>query len=129
MFPLDPLWVCISVPTIIILLLILVKLRKIKINPRVSAWAERIADELASQEKEAMLPTKGIAENDLSEVRKTTNVESSEETKPSGCTKFLGYLYLRKAPSETDVPSECYNCPKLLQCLYSPRIIEKVYGE
>lgn len=98
-------------------------------NPRVRAWTERAANLLVSQHREALSSKRKNAENNLGETEKATNPEPLEETKPTDCDKFLGYLYLKKAPSETRIPSECYNCPKLLQCLYSPRIIEKVYGE
>jgi hypothetical protein len=129
MFPLDPLWFCISVPATIIFLLILVKLGQRKIKPRVSAWTERVDDGQASQHKKTLIPKRAIDEEGLGEVTNPSNAESPEDPKLGSCTKFLGYLYLKNAPSETRVPNECHNCPKFLQCLYSPCIIEKVYGE
>ncbi len=54
--------------------------------------------------------------------------EASDNEKPAGCTHELGYLYKRKGLESSHIPTECYGCQKLLRCLYSPSIIEKVYG-
>jgi len=83
-------------------------------------------EEVHSSEKEAS--TEGLG--GVKETR--TLPEISEDTmSPDSlqCPHYLGYLYLKKDPDIVYIPNECYNCRKLLQCLYSPNVIEKVYGK
>jgi len=117
MFPIDLLWLYIGAPVVLVSILILIKLRQGKMN-------KRIAGAFTEEGK------KEVKGESLVEVKETqAKPESSDETKPQGCSHYLGYLYMSKAPDKTHIPTDCYNCRKLLQCLYSPSVIEKVYGE
>jgi len=124
MFPIDPLWVYICVPTVLVSALVLIKLRQQKIN-------KQVASEYTGEDKEeARTPENEAAVENLAEVEETkAKPEFSKEKGSQDCSHYLGYLYMKKAPDRTHIPSECYNCNKLLQCLYSPNVIEKVYGE
>jgi len=124
MFPIDPLWVYIGVPAVLVSILVLMKLRQGKMD-------EGAASALAEEEKgEVQATERGATEESLVEVKETQEKpETSEDTKPQNCLNYLGYLYMRKAPDRNHIPTECYNCRKLLQCLYSPNVMEKVYGE
>jgi hypothetical protein len=124
MFPIDPLWVYIAVPAVMISILVLIKLRQEKTGKRVASAS------MVEEKEEANPLEKETAGESLEDVRETQEKpESSEEKKPQDCPNYLGYLYMKKAPDRTHIPSECYSCPKLLQCLYSPHVMEKVYGE
>jgi len=124
MFPIDPLWIYIGAPTVLVSILILIKLRQEKIDKHIaSAFAEEGKEEAGLPEKEA------TGESSVEVKENQEKPESSEEMKPQDCPNYLGYLYMKKAPNRTHIPTECYNCRKLLQCLYSPSIVEKVYGE
>jgi len=124
MFPIDPLWVYIGVPAVLVSMLVLIKLRQGKKDKgATSVFAEEEKEEVPATEKEA-------TKESLVEVKETQEKpESSEDTKPQNCPNYLGYLYMRKNNERNHIPSECYNCSKLLRCLYSPNIIERVYGE
>jgi len=123
MFPIDPLWVYIGVPAVLVSILVLIKLRQRKMDEgAASVFTEEEKEEVPAAEKEAI-------EESQVEVKETQEKpETSEDTKPQNCSNYLGYLYMRKAPDRNHIPTECYNCRKLLQCLYSPNVIEKVYG-
>jgi len=120
----DLLWVYIGVPTVLVSILVLLKLRQEKMSKRVeSAFSREEEEEVLPSEKEA-------PEESLAEAKETqTKPEFSTETRSKDCSHYLGYLYMKKAPNRTHIPTECYNCRDLLQCLYSPRVVEKVYGE
>ena len=124
MFPIDPLWVYIAVPTVLVSILILIKLGQKEMD-------KVLASEFPSEEKEEVRTREEEAKKEsLTEVKEAqTAPETSEKTKPHGCLNYLGYLYMKKAPNEAYIPTECYNCPDLLKCLYSPVVVEKVYGE
>jgi len=123
MIPIDPLWVYIAVPVVIVSTLILIKLRQMKLDKIVTGELSSAKREVPAREDEA---AKGI----LTEAEETqTTLEPREKTKPQGCLNYLGYLYMRKFPDRTHIPTECYNCSLLLKCLYSPVVVEKVYGE
>jgi len=38
------------------------------------------------------------------------------EARPSGCSKFFGYL--KRIPKNASIPDECFRCPKMVECLY-----------
>jgi len=91
-----------------------------------------LTSEFPDEEKEEMRSQEEATGDNSSEVEETKTkpeTETSEKAKPLGCNNYLGYLYMKKAPNETHIPTECYNCPDLLKCLYSPVVVEKVYGE
>ena len=51
-----------------------------------------------------------------SEVKKPeTPPPKHPKNRPPVCPHFLGYL--NKIPKNTTIPSECYICPKLIECL------------
>jgi len=124
MFPFDPLWVYIGAPTIVVSILILIKLRQERMG-------QRVESAFKGEEEEGERPLEGrAAGKGLVEVKETrAEPEFSGEAGSKDCSHYLGYLYMKKAPEKTHIPTECYNCRKLLQCLYSPNVIEKVYGE
>jgi len=124
MFPFDPMWVYIGAPTIVVSILILIKLRQERIG-------QRAESAFKGEEEEGERPSEEEAkENGLVKVNDTrAEPEFSGEKGSNDCSHYLGYLYMKKAPERTHIPTECYNCRKLLQCLYSPNVIEKVYGE
>jgi len=124
MFPIDPSWAYVGVPAVLVSILVLIKLRQEKTD-------ENVESESSGEGIEEVHPTKKEAAGESSvEVKEPqAKPESSEETKPENCSHYLGYLYMQKAPDKTHIPSECYGCRKLLQCLYSPRVMEQVYGK
>jgi len=124
MFPFDPLWVYIGVPAVLVSLLVLIKLRQEKMGKRVeSAFTGEEEERVGRPEKEA-------TRESLAEVKETRpKPQFSEEAMSKNCPHYLGYLYMRGAPDRTHIPPECYSCRDLLRCLYSPRVMEKVYGE
>jgi len=124
MFPIDPLWVYIIVPAVLVTILILIKLGQREMG-------KIMASEFAVEEKEDVQTREEEAKEESSnEVKETeSKPEISKKTKPQGCLNYLGYLYMKKAPGRTNIPTECYNCSDLLKCLYSPIVVEKVYGE
>jgi len=125
MFPIDPLWAYIGVPAFVVSILVLIKLIQAKKDKRVAnAFSEM------EEGEEVRPPEKEVAEDGSVEVKETRErPDFSKEKGSENCPHYLGYLYMTKAPERTLIPSECYECRKLLQCLYSPNVIEKVYGE
>jgi len=122
MVPIDPLWAYVGIPSVLVSILVLIKLLQ-------GRTEERAMSAFASKRKEAERSSREAAVKSSVEVKDNhAKLESSKETKPPDCQQYLGYLYMRKASDRTNIPSECYNCPKLLQCLYSPNIVEKIYG-
>ena len=124
MFPIDPLWVYIAVPAVLVSMLILIKLGqremdKIIANASINDENEEVGIHKEEAEEEGVIEAEETQEKP----------ETPEKIKPQGCANYLGYLYMKKAPNETHIPIECYNCPDLLKCLYSPAVVEKVYGE
>ena len=124
MLPIDLSLVYIAVPTVLVSILILIKLGQKKMG-------KILEGELPSEEKkEVQTNEEETKKENLTEVKEpVANPETSEKVKPQGCLNYLGYLYMKKAPSETHIPTECYSCHDLLKCLYSPVVVEKVYGE
>jgi len=128
-------WPYVNVAINLVLVLILIKLqlvlRKLRtenIDIRKLTWAKRAADALVLQHGRVKPQEKEAADETV--IRKETqDPASSAETKPTDCDKYLGYLSKNKSVGETGIPNECYSCPKLLRCFYSPSVIEKVYGD
>jgi hypothetical protein len=124
MFTLDSLWIYIAVPAIIIFTLLVIKLKQKKPIKTVNGSSANGKNErVRSSENE--VPTESLLKPEETQARS----ESPDKTRPQDCPHYLGYLYMNKAPDRSHIPTECYSCVKLLQCLYSPNIIEKVYGE
>ena len=123
MFPFDPLWAYVGVPVILVSILILIKFRQEKMEKRVErTYTKEVKEETGTHEA---AKEKGL--NEFEGARRKP--QTSGETRPQGCSNYLGYLQKRKAPDRTHIPTECYNCPDLLKCLYSPAVVGKVYGE
>jgi len=124
MFPIDPLWIYIVVPAVLISILVLIRIRQERIN-------KQVGNAFTGEEEEGVQPLeKEDARESPVEVKQTSDKPKlSEETTSKDCPHYLGYLYMKKGPDTAYIPNECYGCRKLLQCLYSPNIIEKVYGE
>jgi len=124
MFPIDPMWAYIAVPVALVSILVLIKLRQGKTDEgAVCVFTEEEKEEVRTVEKEA------TEESSVEVKEPQEKPETSAETKPQDCPNYLGYLYMRKAPDRNHIPTECYHCSRLLRCLYSPNVIEKVYGE
>jgi len=122
MLPVDPLWICIFVPAILVSVLVLIRFRAGKLDNQVGSEASEKAESKAQSFKKEV--TKGNLTKE-SEV----NPPTSGRTKLPNCPHYLGYLYMRKGPDRSYIPNECRGCHILLRCLYSPNVIEKVYGE
>ena len=124
MFPIDSMWVYIAVPAVLVSVLILIKLGQKEMDKVLaSEFPSETKEEVGTCEEEA-------TQESLTEVNEAqTALGTQEKTKPQGCLNYPGYLYMKKAPNETHIPTECYNCHDLLKCLYSPVVVEKVYGE
>lgn len=43
----------------------------------------------------------------------------SQDTKPPGCPRYLGYL-MKEHPQKTPLPDECLTCKKINECLMGP---------
>ena len=129
MTPTDYMWLYISVPVIIVSALVLIKLQQ----ERNSRLVNSAFQEKANTRKMNPLKTEGKSNKEhLQRIHETQQPETKtvdDADKPPDCPHYLGYLYMRKAPDRANIPSECYNCRRLLRCLYSPNVIEKVYGE
>lgn len=136
MLSVDSFWPYVNVAINLVLVLTLIKLglilRKLRaenIDIRKLSWVKRAADAFVLQHKRVMPPEKEMLDENITPVEENANSASPAETKPTDCDKFLGYLHKSKSLGETGIPNECYSCPKLLRCFYSPGVIEKVYGE
>jgi len=126
MLPIDPLWVYVAVPAVLVSLLIMIKLGQKEMDKILSnEYPEEEVEQMRTHEEK----TTGAGSSQVDETETKPENETSEKPKPPGCNNHMGYLYMKKAPNETHIPTECYNCPDLLKCLYSPVIVEKVYGE
>ncbi len=47
---------------------------------------------------------------------KEEKTEISENSKPQGCSHYVGYL-MKEHPRKTPIPNECITCEKINQCL------------
>lgn len=125
MFPFDLFWIYFIVPAATVTALILIKIRQEKMNRRRANPPEKEEKQKGTPQNHAEASRETLAEGEKSQ----TETDSSRRPKPEGCPNYLGYLYMRKASERTHIPVECYNCRELLKCLYSPVVVEKVYGE
>ena len=127
--PEDYLWLYIAVPTIIVSILVLIKLMQQKMS-RLNV--ETLREKPNKKELRAN-ESQGAGNKDyLKRVREAQPLETgtaNNAEKPLNCPHYLGYLYMSKTTDRANIPNECYNCRRLLQCMYSPNVIEKVYGE
>ena len=48
-----------------------------------------------------------------------TKTVVEKETKSAGCPETFGYL--SKRPPDTPIPPQCLVCPKMVDCMLSPR--------
>jgi hypothetical protein len=136
----ESLWIYIAIPAALVAALVLIKLKLQK--------TEKTIDDTPLPEEENEIrrllqhdETNEIPDEPATVTRKMTNreapvrpeppptdTEDSDEEKPAECPHYMGFLYMRKGPESAHIPNECYQCQRLLRCLYSPRIMEKLYG-
>jgi hypothetical protein len=125
MFPFDPFWIYFIVPAVMVSVLILIKITQERMNKHMA----KLFGKEEGQKETTQDHTKASGEIRTEIEEKEVEPNASQRTRPDGCPNYLGYLYMRKAPGRAHVPTECYNCRELLKCLYSPVVLEKVYGE
>ena len=139
MSSLEPLWIYIAVPGALIAILILIKINQEKaeqhndsilLPDEIPAFTQPLPpDETNEIPNEPEPVTQTITPQEApTKPEPPTDTEASDDEKPAECAHYLGFLYMRKGPERAQIPSECYQCQKLLRCLYSPKIMEKVYG-
>ena len=75
---------------------------------------EPVAREEPEEEPEA----EPVAEAEPEEAPKTKQ-PTKKEAESSGCPEEFGYLANR--PPNTPIPSQCLVCPKMVDCMLSPR--------
>jgi len=127
--PTDYLWLYITVPAIIVSVLVLIRFIQRKMSKPAS---ETFRDK---QNKKEVYFVKNQGESDREHLKRIREAQPQETgtvnnaEKPPNCPHYLGYLYMSKTIDRANIQNECYNCRKLLQCMYSPNVIEKVYGE
>jgi len=114
------------VPAIVVSALVLIKLAQRKAGRSV---AEGKPSMEVAEETRALPKNADRRDNASKVLADEIRSDSLKNPKPENCANYLGYLYFKKAPDQTHIPSECYNCKQLLKCLYSPNVIEKVYGK
>jgi hypothetical protein len=127
MFPAENLWLCITVPAFIVASLVFIKLAQ----QRISKQTENQLRRAQIQNRKLPISKPVVSEEYSSSMRNGQQAERKRDNqdKPQNCQKYLGYLYMRQASEKTHIPTECYDCRKLLQCMYSPNVIERVYGQ
>ena len=122
MFPVDTtLLATILAPVVLVSILILVKIRQEKTDRRL---------ENASNSSTA----NGESKSPIEEAQ--TIQKFPQETKQNKCPHYLGYLHnnarshplFKTNPEDSSFPEECYGCPKLIECLYSPAIVQRIYS-
>ena len=108
-------------PVVLVSFLILVKIRQKKTDRKLEK-----ASKSPTANRESKSPTE-----DAQTIQKFL-----EETKQNKCPQYFGYLHdivrphplFKINPEDSSFPEECYGCPKLIECLYSPTIVQRVYG-
>lgn len=129
MVGLEPFWIYILVPVALVSVLLLIKLGQARNAGKISESAD-VPDKEGAQIQGPKAPKAQSGKLDNREkTRQGSSTKSMEHEIPQNCSNFLGYLFLKKAPERSHIPNECYNCSKLLQCLYSPNVIDEVYGQ
>jgi len=127
MFTIDPLWIYIAVPTALVSVLVLIRLRQEKMAKHAETTFKEEDLEKARPLEEKHAKRDRLVQGE--EKKTPAKPKTVEEKGTPECPHYLGYLYMKRGKDNTYIPSECYGCRKLLQCLYSPNVIEKVYGE
>jgi hypothetical protein len=77
---------------------------------------------LVEDESEELEETEELEEaEELEELEEAPTIEEPEtkETESSGCPEEFGYLANR--PPDTPIPSRCLVCPKMVDCMLSPK--------
>lgn len=124
MVPVDTsLLASILAPVVLVSLLILVKIRQEKTDRRL--------------EKASKSPTANRQSESPIEEQNQTIKKRAEETKHDKCPHYFGYLHnsarahppIKTIPEDSSLPEECYGCPKLIECLHSPTIVQRIYGK
>lgn len=127
MSPTENLWLYITVPALIVTSLIFIKLAQLRLSKQ--ARSDFKVNEIQTRKASAPRPVvwKGLS-------APVGNYQQEEikrdiQDKPENCQKYLGYLYMRQGSERAYIPTECRDCRRLLQCLYSPNVIDRVYGQ
>jgi hypothetical protein len=123
----ESLWLYITVPALIVTSLIIIKLAQLRMNKQEKSDVKANGIQIRKIPKPQPMIQKGLS-------APIGNIQPEEtkqdvQDKPPNCQKYLGYLYMRQGSERACIPTECYDCRRLLQCLYSPNVIEKVYGQ
>ncbi len=122
MFPIDTnLLITISAPVALVSFLILVKIKQEAANRRRGF-------------KSSSLKVIGEKGRSTPKIAQSMQI-SSKEGNQKKCLHYFGYLYNQARPhrffrtnsKKTSFPDECYSCPKLVECLYSPTIVQSIY--
>ena len=69
--------------------------------------------------KENPPATKENPKDKKSDKPEKKNEKSSSKNKQSGCPEHFGYLANR--PSDVPIPQDCLTCPKMVDCMLSPK--------
>ena len=139
---LDSPWIYIAVPGALIAILILIKINQEKteehtdnnesiLSPdEIPAFTQPLTPYESTETPDQSGPvTRSIAPQETpTKPIPRADAEAPDSEKPADCQHYMGFLYMRKGPERAQIPTECYQCQKLLRCLYSPTIMEKVYG-
>jgi hypothetical protein len=92
--------------------------RKEKIEKPEEPQAEPTIKEEEKQVKEEPEAEPAAKEKEQKEEPKTETV-AKKGSESSGCPEHFGYLANR--PPDTPVPPQCLVCPKMVDCMLSPR--------
>jgi hypothetical protein len=123
----ESLWLYVTVPALLVISLIIIKLAQLRMNKQERSDVKVNGIQIRKVSKPQPVAQKGLS-------APVGNIQQEEtkgdvQEKPPNCQKYLGYLYMRQGAEKLSIPTECYDCRRLLQCLYSPNVIERVYGQ
>jgi len=127
MSPTENLWLYITVPALIVTSLIFIKLAQLRMNKQARSNVKVNEIQIRNAPRPQPVVRKGLS-------APVGNYQQEEikrdmQDKPPNCQKYLGYLYMRQGSERAYIPTDCRDCRKLLQCLYSPNVIDRVYGQ
>ena len=123
----ENLWLYVTVPALIVTSLIFIKLAQLRMNRQARSNAKVDKIQIRKAPKPQPVVQKGLSAPVGNYQQEETKRDVQD--KPPNCQKYLGYLYMRQAAEKAYIPTDCRDCRRLLQCLYSPNVIERVYGQ
>jgi len=94
-------------------------LKKVKALIPTSNWSQK---EKRQKTEEPQAEPAGKKEEKAMKEEPKTKPSAEKLTGFSGCPQTFGYLANR--PPETPIPQECLLCPKMVDCMLSPKIDE-----